>query len=77
MFRHILPSRHLYGNTVVGSPSSSDSNHRRSAPDVLVQEVIARLRSLGVENISEMDGIAGSVVFPLPKGLIQPVSRAQ
>ena len=45
-----------------------------SAPEVLVQEVIARLKSLGVENISEMEGIAESVVFPLPKGLIQPVS---
>ena len=48
-----------------------------SAPEVLVQEVIVRLRSLGVENISEMGGIAESVVFPLPKGLIQPVSSAQ
>ena len=44
-----------------------------SAPEVLVQEVIVRLRSLGVGKVSEMGGIAESVVFPLPKGLIQPI----
>ena len=45
-----------------------------SAPDVLVQEVIARLKSLGADDVTELSGTAESVVFPLPKGLIQPLS---
>jgi 4-hydroxy-3-methylbut-2-enyl diphosphate reductase len=40
-----------------------------SAPDVLVREVIARLESLGVTRVHEIDGAAETVVFPLPKGL--------
>jgi len=40
-----------------------------SAPDVLVQELIARLRALGATSIREMDGIDEAVVFPLPKAL--------
>ncbi len=38
-----------------------------SAPEVLVQNVIARLQELGVGNVKELDGIQESVVFPLPK----------
>jgi 4-hydroxy-3-methylbut-2-en-1-yl diphosphate reductase len=40
-----------------------------SAPEVLVQEVIARLRALGAEDVRELDGIVEHVVFPLPKNL--------
>jgi 4-hydroxy-3-methylbut-2-en-1-yl diphosphate reductase len=40
-----------------------------SAPEVLVQGVIDRLRALGATEVSEMDGIAETVVFPLPKKL--------
>lgn len=40
-----------------------------SAPEVLVQEVIARLRELGAGNVRRLDGIAETVTFPLPKGL--------
>jgi 4-hydroxy-3-methylbut-2-en-1-yl diphosphate reductase len=40
-----------------------------SAPEVLVQEVIARLRVLGAEEVRELDGIVEHVVFPLPKNL--------
>src|SRR3954451_4750356 len=40
-----------------------------SAPEILVQGVIARLRGLGATEVSEMDGIAETVVFPLPKKL--------
>jgi 4-hydroxy-3-methylbut-2-en-1-yl diphosphate reductase len=40
-----------------------------SAPEVLVQGVIERLRGLGATEVSEMDGIAETVVFPLPKKL--------
>ena len=40
-----------------------------SAPEVLVQEVLARLAELGARGVRELDGVAERVVFPLPKGL--------
>ena len=40
-----------------------------SAPDVLVQQVIARLRELGVVSLRRMAGVQETVEFPLPKGL--------
>ena len=40
-----------------------------SAPEVLVQGVIDRLRELGVGEVRNMDGIEERVNFPLPKGL--------
>jgi 4-hydroxy-3-methylbut-2-enyl diphosphate reductase len=40
-----------------------------SAPEVLVQEVITRLKQLGVARVHELHGISENVVFPLPKAL--------
>ncbi len=40
-----------------------------SAPDILVQQVIVRLRELGAVTIRKMDGVVESVNFPLPLGL--------
>ncbi|ROR18088.1 4-hydroxy-3-methylbut-2-enyl diphosphate reductase [Comamonas sp. BIGb0124] len=40
-----------------------------SAPEVLVQSVIARLRELGVVAVRKMSGVEETVKFPLPKGL--------
>jgi len=40
-----------------------------SAPEVLVQQVITRLRALGVTSVRELDGVQEHVTFPLPKGL--------
>jgi 4-hydroxy-3-methylbut-2-en-1-yl diphosphate reductase len=40
-----------------------------SAPEVLVQALIARLRELGVQRVSTLDGVEETVSFPLPKGL--------
>ncbi|HQR50102.1 MAG TPA: 4-hydroxy-3-methylbut-2-enyl diphosphate reductase [Methylophilaceae bacterium] len=40
-----------------------------SAPEVLVQEVIARLSALGASDVHELEGIIEHVVFPLPKNL--------
>ena len=40
-----------------------------SAPEVLVEEVIQRLRQLGALSVRKMDGIEETVKFPLPKGL--------
>jgi 4-hydroxy-3-methylbut-2-en-1-yl diphosphate reductase len=41
-----------------------------SAPEVLVKEVIAKLQSLGMVNIEELHGVTESVVFQLPKNLV-------
>jgi 4-hydroxy-3-methylbut-2-enyl diphosphate reductase len=40
-----------------------------SAPEVLVQEVIARLRALGATSVRALPGVHETVHFPLPKGL--------
>lgn len=40
-----------------------------SAPEVLVQQVIARLSELGAASVRELDGVEENVTFPLPKGL--------
>jgi len=40
-----------------------------SAPDVLVQAVIQRMRALGAVSVRSMPGIEETVKFPLPKGL--------
>ena len=40
-----------------------------SAPEVLVQQVITRLRAMGVTSVRELDGVQEHVTFPLPKGL--------
>lgn len=44
-----------------------------SAPEILVQQVISRLKEIGAEqigeevSIEELSGVVESVVFPLPK----------
>ena len=40
-----------------------------SAPDLLVQQVIERLREMGATSIRKMDGVQEAVRFPLPRGL--------
>ena len=40
-----------------------------SAPEVLVQQVIDRLRKLGARSVSELSGVVERTVFPMPKGL--------
>ena len=46
-----------------------------SAPEVLVQEVIARLKELGAVSVVEAEGIQENVVFPLPKTLGENITR--
>jgi 4-hydroxy-3-methylbut-2-enyl diphosphate reductase len=43
-----------------------------SAPEVLVDAVIARLRELGAASVRTLDGSPENVNFPLPKELAQP-----
>jgi 4-hydroxy-3-methylbut-2-enyl diphosphate reductase len=40
-----------------------------SAPELLVTQVIERLRALGAESIAELSGVVERTVFPMPKGL--------
>jgi 4-hydroxy-3-methylbut-2-en-1-yl diphosphate reductase len=51
------------GRRVVGLTAGA------SAPDILVQQVIARLRELGAVSIRKNPGVEETVHFPLPRGL--------
>ncbi len=53
----------IEGKKVVGVTAGA------SAPEVLVQAVIAKLNALGAESVSELNGIPEKVTFPLPKAL--------
>ena len=59
-----LKSEWLFGKKKIGVSAGA------SAPEVLVQEVIARLRQLGVIEVQELQGVVESVVFQLPKNLV-------
>ena len=41
-----------------------------SAPEVLVKQVIDRLKDLGAKSVRILDGVEEHVTFPMPKGLI-------
>jgi 4-hydroxy-3-methylbut-2-enyl diphosphate reductase len=41
-----------------------------SAPETLVEQVIARLKQLGAVSVRNVDGAAETVHFPLPRGLV-------
>jgi 4-hydroxy-3-methylbut-2-enyl diphosphate reductase len=59
-----LKSEWILGKKKIGVSAGA------SAPEVLVQEVIARLRQLGVTEVQELHGVIESVVFQLPKNLV-------
>ena len=40
-----------------------------SAPEILVQDVIDRLKAYGAKSVRALDGVEEHVTFPLPKGL--------
>jgi 4-hydroxy-3-methylbut-2-enyl diphosphate reductase len=40
-----------------------------SAPEVLVDEVVTRLKALGAASVRQLDGITERVVFTLPREL--------
>ncbi len=58
-----LKQEWLLGKRCVGVSAGA------SAPEVLVRDVIARLKELGASNVRELDGITEGVVFPIPKAL--------
>ncbi len=43
-----------------------------SAPEILVKDLIERLKSLGADRVSNVEGIEERVTFPLPKSLALP-----
>jgi 4-hydroxy-3-methylbut-2-enyl diphosphate reductase len=45
-----------------------------SAPEVLVESVIARLKSLGAASVRNLEGVPEKVTFPLPKELQAPAA---
>lgn len=58
-----LKSEWLEGKARIGLTAGA------SAPDILVRQVIERLRELGAVSVRTLDGIEETVKFPLPKGL--------
>lgn len=65
----------LIGSAAQLDPSWLVGRHRigvtagASAPEVLVSEVVARLRELGAARVSTLPGVEEKVTFPLPRGL--------
>ncbi|HJW01961.1 MAG TPA: 4-hydroxy-3-methylbut-2-enyl diphosphate reductase [Azospira sp.] len=56
------------GKTSVGVTAGA------SAPEVLVQQVLERIASLGSAQVVSLDGIPENVTFPLPRELASPTS---
>ena len=46
-----------------------------SAPEALVQQVVARIKELGAVSVRNMAGVTESVQFPLPRGLVAKPER--
>ncbi|HEU0234031.1 MAG TPA: 4-hydroxy-3-methylbut-2-enyl diphosphate reductase [Gallionella sp.] len=53
----------IAGKTRVGISAGA------SAPELLVQGVVTRLREMGADSVTELQGIRENVVFPLPRAL--------
>ncbi|MDO8457500.1 MAG: 4-hydroxy-3-methylbut-2-enyl diphosphate reductase [Burkholderiaceae bacterium] len=51
------------GKTTIGLTAGA------SAPEILVNQVIARIKALGAISVRKMDGVQETMKFPLPKGL--------
>ena len=58
-----LKAEWLEGKASVGVTAGA------SAPEVLVREVVDRVKALGATSVRKMDGVTETVKFPLPKGL--------
>ena len=58
-----LKEEWFIGKTRVGLTAGA------SAPDILVQQVITRLRAFGAVSVQTLDGVEETIKFPLPKGL--------
>jgi 4-hydroxy-3-methylbut-2-enyl diphosphate reductase len=58
-----LQAEWIHGTARVGLTAGA------SAPEVLVQQVIDRIKALGAVSVRNMHGIEETIKFPLPKGL--------
>jgi 4-hydroxy-3-methylbut-2-en-1-yl diphosphate reductase len=58
-----LDPQWVVGRKVVGVTAGA------SAPEVLVQQVVERLRALGAERVTPLEGIEENVTFSLPRAL--------
>ena len=58
-----LQTQWFDGKTRVGLTAGA------SAPEILVRQVMERIKALGAVSVRKMDGIEETVKFPLPKGL--------
>jgi 4-hydroxy-3-methylbut-2-en-1-yl diphosphate reductase len=58
-----LKQEWLIGKLTIGVTAGA------SAPEVLVKQVIDKLKDFGADSVGELPGISEGVVFPLPKGL--------
>ncbi|OZI47106.1 4-hydroxy-3-methylbut-2-enyl diphosphate reductase [Bordetella genomosp. 4] len=47
-----------------------------SAPEILVQQVVQRLKELGALSVRTMSGLEENIAFPLPKGLSRKAAPA-
>jgi 4-hydroxy-3-methylbut-2-en-1-yl diphosphate reductase len=63
-----IQPRWLAGKRKVGVSSGA------SAPEILVAQVIARLRSLGAKGVCELAGIEETIEFPIPRTLVIPAT---
>jgi 4-hydroxy-3-methylbut-2-enyl diphosphate reductase len=48
-----------------------------SAPEVLVDELLAALKKMGAGSVRTLDGVTEDVVFPMPKGLSRATPRPE
>ena len=48
-----------------------------SAPELLVQQVVARVKELGAVSVRTMEGLEEHVSFPLPKGLSRKSAQVE
>ncbi len=59
-----LKAEWLHGKARVGITAGA------SAPEILVQAVIDKLKALGADSVRDVEGIEERVTFPLPKSLV-------
>jgi len=65
-----LKAEWLIGKQKVGVSAGA------SAPEILVKEVIAQLQQMGASQVRELQGVTESVVFQLPKNLVNAPNKA-
>lgn len=61
-------AEHINASWLAGAPRIGVTAGA-SAPEVLVEEVIARLHALGASSVENLQGVIEDVKFPLPSGL--------